>query len=153
MTVQPCCTTTSYLDFSTGGGCERLTPTAAAFLTRHTTDFVSPARFTTSCCGYGAGRADPEQGPPNLVRVQLGCAAGELGDAGRAVAWRLEVNLDDMTAEEVGHALGRLRQAGALEVWSSPVSMKKDRQAVLVSALAREDRRGGLLSGCPGGHD
>jgi hypothetical protein len=53
----------------------------------------------------------------------------------------LEVNLDDMTGEDLGHLTGRLRDAGALEVWSTPVFMKKDRPGVVLSALSRPGRR------------
>jgi uncharacterized protein (DUF111 family) len=70
---------------------------------------------------------------------------------GRAVAvrtrpevWTLECNLDDMTGEELGFLLQRVRDAGALEAWSSPVSMKKDRPAVIVSALCRDAARAEL---------
>jgi pyridinium-3,5-bisthiocarboxylic acid mononucleotide nickel chelatase len=133
--------------FLTGGGRERLTPTAAAFLTEHTEAFAAPVGFTATATGLGAGTADPKVGPPNLVRVHLGKATAS-STSQRVPAWRLDVNLDDMTAEEVGHALQRLREAGALEAWSSPVSMKKDRQAALVSALAREDSRAALEAVC-----
>ena len=136
--------------FRTGGGRERLTPTAAAFLTHHTQSFEAPTAFQSAATGLGAGTADPKVGPPNLVRVHLGTASSKAKDVDdpRVTAWQLDVNLDDMTAEEVGHALQRLREAGALEAWSSPVSMKKDRQAALVSALAREDMRSALEAVC-----
>jgi len=53
----------------------------------------------------------------------------------------LEVTIDDMTGEDVGHLTGCLRAAGALEVWSAPVFMKKDRPGVVLSALTRPGRR------------
>ena len=121
-----------------GGGCERLTPTAAALLATWVEDFEVPREFLARAIGYGAGHRDPSEGPPNIVRVQL----GELPRSpARAPVLQLEVNLDDMSAEEIGHAVQRLRSAGALEVWTSPVFMKKDRPGTLVSALVRESAR------------
>lgn len=123
-----------------GGGGERLTPTGAALLAELTADFRPPARFEAQKIGYGAGTRDPKDGPPNLCRVQLGTSAAAAGPA-RALAFLGELQLDDMTGEEVGVALAALRGAGALDVWCSPVAMKKDRPGVLVSFLAREEAR------------
>lgn len=124
-----------------GGEGERLTPTGAAILAEWVESFAPLEAFVPRAVGYGAGARDPREGPPNLVRVQL-------GDAGtaptRADAWLLEVNLDDMTGEEVGHAVRELRAAGALDVWVGAVSMKKDRPGVVVSALARAEGRAAL---------
>jgi uncharacterized protein (TIGR00299 family) protein len=121
-----------------GGGGERLTPTGAALLAECVDEFRPPEHFVASRIGYAAGHRDPREGPPNILRVQLGseARAGE-----RSQAWLMEVNIDDMTGEELGHLVGVLREAGALEVWSAPAQMKKDRPGCVVSALCREDRR------------
>ena len=124
-----------------GGGGERLTPTAAAILSTWVDDFRAPTEFRVQAVGYGAGQRNPSEGPPNLVRVQFG--QGNSSE-GRSEAWLLEVNLDDMTGEEIGHAVTRLRGAGALEVWTSSLAMKKDRPGTLLSALARESQREAL---------
>jgi uncharacterized protein (DUF111 family) len=128
-----------------GGGGERLTPTAAALLRAWSEprDMDSGALgFLTERVGYGAGTKDFPSGPPNLLRVQLGTVHAAAGE--RAAAWLLEVNLDDATPQEVGHALGRLRAAGALEAWTVPVQMKKDRPGVVLTALARSEDRHAL---------
>jgi uncharacterized protein (TIGR00299 family) protein len=125
------------LPVTPGGEGERLTPTGAALLAEYVESFEPPETFVADRVGYGAGRRDPRSGPPNLVRVQLGRAGGP----GAGVAWLAEVNLDDMTGEEVGFLLAQLRAAGALEAWAAPVQMKKDRPGVIVSALVRKDRR------------
>jgi hypothetical protein len=56
----------------------------------------------------------------------------------------VECNLDDTTGEELGWCLAGLREAGALDVWSVPVGMKKGRPGVIVCALARPDDRAAL---------
>ena len=142
-----------------GGGIERTTPTGAALLVALTSDgrgacasagagskgapaaFEAPASFRADAVGYGAGTKDPTEQPPNLLRVQLG-SSGVTG--GRATAWQLEVTLDDITPQDAGHALARLREAGALEAWSAPVQMKKDRPGAVVTALCREGDRAAL---------
>jgi pyridinium-3,5-bisthiocarboxylic acid mononucleotide nickel chelatase len=127
-----------------GGGGERLTPTGAALLAELTESFAPPAQFRSEKIGYGAGTRDPQQGPPNLCRVQMGTSALDVARPGRAQAFLGELQLDDMTGEEIGVALAALRAAGALDVWWSPVAMKKDRPGVLVSFLAREEARAKL---------
>jgi uncharacterized protein (TIGR00299 family) protein len=131
-----------------GGGGERLTPTGAALLAELTESFTPPAQFQSERIGYGAGTRDPKEGPPNLCRVQLGTSAACASSArpARAAALLGELQLDDMTGEEIGVALAALRSAGALDVWWTPVSMKKDRPGVLVSFLAREEARAKLES-------
>ena len=130
-----------------GGPGERLTPTAAAILREWVDDRAAAGPFEVAASGYGAGRRDPGHGPPNLVRVALGRplgASASAGDHERAAAWLLEVNLDDATGEELGWCVAGLREAGALDVWSAPVQMKKDRPGVVLSALCRESARADL---------
>jgi uncharacterized protein (TIGR00299 family) protein len=124
-----------------GGSGERLTPTGAALLAELCERFEPPGAFETAAIGYGAGQRDPQDGPPNVVRVQLGRPARS---AARPEAWLMEFNLDDMSGEELGFLVRALRERGALEVWTSPVQMKKDRPGVVVSLLCRADRRSEL---------
>ncbi|MBK7877900.1 MAG: nickel pincer cofactor biosynthesis protein LarC [Planctomycetes bacterium] len=141
------------LDVSGGGG-ERLTPTGAALLAELVERFEHPGPFAATKIGYGAGHKDPKVGPPNLVRVQLGelaprAAASVAGTTSastpsngtRAEAWLCEVNLDDMTGEELAHAARAVRERGALDVWTTSVLMKKERPGVVLSALCRSDTR------------
>jgi len=53
----------------------------------------------------------------------------------------LATNLDDITGEQVGHAIDRLIEAGALDAWATPITMKKGRPAVTLSVLVEEDER------------
>src|SRR5205823_13388707 len=82
--------------------------------------------------GHGAGRREfVEQ--PNLLRVFVGTAAGpSLTDR----VWVLETNLDDLPAEVIGYCYDLLLSAGALDVFTTPIFMKKNRPAVLLSVLA-----------------
>ena len=123
-----------------GGPGERLTPTGAALLAEFVDAFELPGVFRAERLGTGAGTRDPQQGPANLCRIQLGESL-QSSPAGTATASAtvtlLEFNLDDTTGEEIGFCVGELRAAGALEVWTAAVQMKQDRPGVIVSALVR----------------
>ncbi len=123
----------------TGGEGERTTPTGAALLAE-LADFETLAEFTADRVGYGAGTRNPSQGPANLVRVSLGASSGAPGM--RVLVFEFQV--DDATGEELGFAVERMRAAGALDVWTTPLSMKKDRPGVLVGGLVRPEERGEL---------
>ncbi len=125
-----------------GGEGERLTPTAAALLAELVDEFCADATLRSEAVGYGAGTRDPEQGPPNLARVQLCASTAQPG--ARREAWLLDVQLDDVTGEELAWCLAALREAGALDAWTTPVQMKKGRPGVQLSALCRADERQGL---------
>jgi len=125
-----------------GGEGERLTPTAAAILASWVEDFEPREVLRSGAVGYGAGTRDPREGPPNLARVQL--AEVSAGADSRREAWLMEVHLDDATGEELGWCLEALRDAGALDAWSTPVHMKKGRPGVQLSALCRAEGRAAL---------
>jgi len=129
-----------------GTGGERLTPTAAALLAELAEFAEAPEDLVVERVGLGAGTRELDAGPPNALRVSLAhpVARGESEGEARAVAWLLECNLDDATGEELGFLVAELRRAGALEAWSVPVQMKKDRPGAVVSALARAAERGAL---------
>ena len=124
-----------------GGEGERLTPTGAALFAEYVEGEDPGEGFAADAVGYGAGHRDPSSGPPNLVRVRLGRVSGA---AASRTAWHLEFNLDDLAGESVGFLVAELRDAGALEVWTQPVQMKKDRPGVIVAALCRTEQRGEL---------
>jgi uncharacterized protein (TIGR00299 family) protein len=125
-----------------GGSGERLTPTGAALLVELAETFEPPEAFAARAVGYGAGQRDFPDGPPNVLRVQLGRPVA--APRATAEAWLMEVNLDDMSGEELGHLVGLLRERGALEVWTSPLQMKKDRPGTLLSLLCRAGERKAL---------
>ena len=139
-----------------GGGGERCTPTGAALLAEMgalgraggVAAFELPAgEWTVARVGYGAGSRDPKEGPPNLLRVQLGEASKVEGQGGaNGEVQEVRVNLDDLPAEAIGDLVAGLRDAGALDVWTAPIYMKKDRPGVLVTALVRPEQRAGIVA-------
>jgi uncharacterized protein (TIGR00299 family) protein len=114
------------------GGKELVTPTGAALAVTLADSFGPPPPLVLESVGYGAGTDDPPE-RPNLLRVLLGAPVP--GAACEVVL--LETNLDDLNPELVPDAVERCFAAGALDVWTSPVQMKKGRPGIVLSALAR----------------
>lgn len=119
-----------------GGGVkgELCTPTGAALLKHFATRFGEMPVMRTQAIGYGMGEKDFEA--VNCVRALL----GETEDCGDTVA-KLSCNLDDMAAEDVGFATERFFEAGALEVYTVPVGMKKSRPGVLLCVMCHEAKK------------
>jgi uncharacterized protein (TIGR00299 family) protein len=118
---------------------ELTTPTGAALITTLAA-FGRPA-FAVDRVGLGLGTKDPA-GFPNALRVWL----GELAQAESASAVQqgevvlLETNLDDVSGLVLGYTQERLFAIGALDVWNTPILMKKNRPATLLSVLVRKDK-------------
>ena len=117
---------------------ELCTPTGAALLKHFATRFGDMPVMRTEAIGYGMGKKDFEQA--NCIRAML----GETEDSGDKVM-QLECNVDDMTAEELGFAAETILAAGALEVYTVPVGMKKSRPGTLLSVLCHEDAKEKLV--------
>ena len=112
---------------------ELTTPTGAAILKVMVDRFGPLPEMTIEEIGYGAGTKDfPDRA--NLLRMFVGRAQSSPESD---CVFLLETNLDDVSAEIIGFARTRLTAAGALDVWSVPVQMKKDRSGVVLSVLAR----------------
>ncbi len=125
--------------FDGGVESELVTPTGAALVATAATRFERWPAMRPRRSGWGAGtRTLPDR--PNLLRLVLGEPAGDLEEL--AI---LEANVDDMTPEIGAHVIGQLLEAGALDAWLTPITMKKGRLAVMVSALADNTRREGVL--------
>src|SRR5438552_6541342 len=113
---------------------ELTTPTGAAILTTVVQQWIEQPVMTVERIGHGAGRREfVEQ--PNLLRLFLGTTATP---AESDQVWVLETNLDDVPAEVIGYCYELLLAAGALDVFSTPIFMKKNRPGVLLSVLAPE---------------
>ena len=115
------------------GEAELVTPTGAAIATTAATSFGELPPLTLEGVGYGAGMRDLRT-RPNLLRVVLGARSGPIPIADVVV---LEANLDDLLPEIVPDVIDACRAAGALDVWTVPVQMKKGRPGVLLGAVAR----------------
>lgn len=107
---------------------ELCTPTGAALLTHFADGFGAMPAMTLKGVGYGMGTKDFPWA--NCVRALLG-ETQETPDS----AVELRCNLDDMTGEAIGFAVRRLREAGALDVWTQAIQMKKDRPGTLLCCL------------------
>jgi uncharacterized protein (TIGR00299 family) protein len=112
---------------------ELTTPTGAAIVATVVQEWVEQPVMTVERIGHGAGTRDfLEQ--PNLLRLFVGEAAANPGE--RDQVWVVETNLDDVPAEVIGYCCERLFAAGALDVFTVPIQMKKSRPGVLLSVLA-----------------
>ena len=110
---------------------ELCTPTGAALLKHFATRFGDMPLMSTTAIGYGMGKKDFPVA--NCVRALL----GETKDSQDTVV-ELSCNLDDMTAEATGFAEGQFFAAGALDVYTIPIQMKKSRPGILLSVICRE---------------
>ena len=111
---------------------ELCTPTGAALLRWFVNSWQTAPVLRVETCGYGMGTKD--FGQLNAVRALLGDMEDEED------LYVLACNLDDMTGEELGFAQERLFEAGALDVWTAPIGMKKGRPGVLLSVLCRPEQ-------------
>lgn len=112
---------------------ELTTPTGAAILATLVHEFGNLPALTIEKIGYGAGTRDIP-GRANMLRMFLGRSEAS---PERDLVTLLETNLDDVSGEIIGHASERLRESGALDVYSTPIQMKKNRPGVLLSVLSR----------------
>lgn len=127
--------------FSSGIEKELVTPTGAAIATTLSTQYAAMPAMTLKSIGYGAGSADlPQQ--PNVLRLMtgemIGERLGESADAGEhwdAPIAVIEANLDDMSPQIYGYFAEQALAAGALDIFSTAVQMKKNRPGQLVTLL------------------
>jgi hypothetical protein len=124
---------------------ETVTPTGAALVSTLAEGFGPAPDMIVERVGAGAGARDFED-HPNILRAWWGRAApGAAGAAGRAgTVTVLEANLDDLNPQVYGYLMDRLLAAGALDVFYTPVQMKKNRPGTQITALARPERAGAL---------
>jgi uncharacterized protein (TIGR00299 family) protein len=121
---------------------ELVTPTGACLIASVTQEWISWPAFRPRRVGLGAGTKEfPDR--PNVLRAILGTpnAPAELEPTRRVGSHTiLEANIDDMTAEVAAFAVQRAFEAGALDVWTTPIGMKKGRPGVTVSALVANEQ-------------
>jgi uncharacterized protein (TIGR00299 family) protein len=121
---------------------ELVTPTGAAIVGAHATGSHRWPSMVPERIGWGAGTADLAD-RPNVLRAVLGAPtrrAAEDPSSGRATHAILEANIDDATGELVASWVDVLLAAGAVDAWAAPITMKKGRPALTLSALAPLER-------------
>ncbi len=108
---------------------ELCTPTGAALLKYFADEFGPMPAMRVDNIGYGAGKKNFKSA--NILRIMTGETSSEV----KVKVVKLEFNVDDMTAEEIGFATDVFLKEGAKEVFTVPVGMKKNRPGVLVTIL------------------
>jgi len=123
-----------------GGGIksELCTPTGAALLKHFVTSFGDMPLMRVQSIGYGMGKKDFETA--NCLRAMLGETESSPG-----TLLELSCNVDDMTAEQIGFAMDRFFEGGALDVYTVPIGMKKSRPGTLLRVMCTSQNREILL--------
>lgn len=122
--------------YDAGIEAELVTPTGAAIVASQAVRFERWPSLAPIAIGWGAGtRRLPDR--LNALRIVLGALhAPDAHTETNATHYVLEANIDDMTGELCGHAIVKLLEAGALDAWAAPITMKKGRPGLLLSVLA-----------------
>lgn len=116
---------------------ELTTPTGAAILKTVVDRYAeSLPAMTVETIGYGAGTRDFKD-RANLLRILIGEASATAGSTDRVML--LETNLDDATGEVIGYTKRALLAAGALDVYTTSIQMKKDRPGVILSVICNPE--------------
>lgn len=115
-------------------GMEMTTPTGAAILKTLVNEFVEGQEFSIEKVGYGLGTRELEI--PNLLRLMI----VDVRAKKKSDQWMIETNIDDMTPEMLVFAEERLLKSGALDVFKTPIIMKKGRPAIKLSILSSEEK-------------
>ena len=121
---------------------ELTTPTGAAIVKTLASAFGPIPEMVIKATGYGAGKKD-FAGAANILRVITGETEARAHSGERLFV--LETNIDDMSPQVAGYLMERIFSEGALEVYFTPVQMKKTRPGVLLTVLAGEEAREKVL--------
>ena len=124
---------------------ELVTPTGAALLAEFAGRFETMQHLRPSRIGYGLGTRNLAS-RPNVLRAVLGEAEVETSAHESGHDWEhdevaeLQTNLDDISAELLGHFVEQVLALGALEVFHTPIQMKKNRPGILLTILCQPDQ-------------
>jgi uncharacterized protein (TIGR00299 family) protein len=128
--------------YSSGVNAELVTPTGAAIVRTLCKRVVPFPAMKVSSVGYGAGSREFAT-QPNVLRLSIGEGVDDqavrTAEVPNDIITVLETNLDDLTPQIFGYVLERLLKEGALEVFGTPVQMKKSRPGMLLTILARPE--------------
>jgi pyridinium-3,5-bisthiocarboxylic acid mononucleotide nickel chelatase len=131
--------------FSNGVPRELVTPTGAAIVATLCDAFGPQPAMTVTAIGYGAGTADLE-GQPNVLRLMIAEAAEKTIPGFDEEIAVIEANLDDMNPQIYGYVSEKALAAGALDVYTTPVQMKKNRPGTLLTVLCKPQDRPSLMA-------
>src|SRR5450631_206688 len=131
--------------YSNGVQRELVTPTGAAIVATLCDSFGPQPPMTVSAIGYGAGTADLE-GQPNVVRIMIGESLEKSAHALDEEISIIEANLDDMNPQIYGYVVEKALLAGALDVYTTALQMKKNRPGTLLTILCRPQDAEALTS-------
>jgi len=123
--------------YSLGPQVELVTPTGAAIVKTLAARFASFPAMKVEKSGYGAGSRDFHD-HPNVLRLTIGEGAETVATLADKITV-LEANLDDLSPQVLAYAMERLLKEGALDVFSTPVQMKKNRPGALLTVLAKAE--------------
>jgi uncharacterized protein (TIGR00299 family) protein len=118
---------------------ELVTPTGAAIITTVCNEFGPLPQMTLERTGYGAGSRKYDAFP-NVLRVLIGDDHQQAATTNERL-WMIETNVDDMSPQIFAHVMDRAFELGALDCYFTPVHMKKNRPAVLLSVLCGMEER------------
>jgi uncharacterized protein (TIGR00299 family) protein len=124
--------------YSSGAQKELVTPTGAAIVATLCDVFGPQPAMKISAIGYGAGTTDLDT-QPNVLRIMVGDVSAEAVDSHGGTIRVLEANLDDMNPQIFGYLLEKALAAGALDVFATPVQMKKSRPGTLLTILCKPE--------------
>ena len=131
--------------YSNGVERELVTPTGAAIVATLCDSFGPQPAMTVRAIGYGAGTADLE-GQPNVLRIMIGEEAEKTVPGFDEEIAVIEANLDDMNPQIYGYFLEKALAVGALDVYTTPVHMKKNRPGTLLTVLCKPQETHTLMS-------
>lgn len=123
---------------------ELVTPTGAAILAEFSQSFGPMRNLTASRVGYGLGTRDNKT-RPNVLRAVLSSDTTSTPTPTSTHDWEtdtvavLETNIDDLSPELLGYALEKAMRLGALDVFHTPIFMKKNRPGILLTVLCAEE--------------
>jgi hypothetical protein len=125
--------------YSSGPQVELVTPTGAAIVKTLASRFSQFPTMKIEQSGYGAGTRD-FPGHPNVVRLTIGqSAAKTAAGTSQETITVLEANLDDLSPQVLAYTMEQLLAAGALDVFSVPVQMKKGRPGAVLTVLSKPE--------------
>lgn len=119
---------------------ELCTPTGAAIISTLSEDFGELNDLNIEKIGYGAGTRDYENFP-NVIRLMIGETSDSRLKTQDSALMLLETNLDDISPQILGFVMDRAFEFGALDCWFTPIQMKKNRPATMISILCEAEKR------------